>query len=131
MGLVIDTSAIIAVLVREPHRTALVRMTAGVDLVAPSSVHWEVGNAFSAMFKRRRITLRQAYRALRAYREIPIRFSEVALEEALEIATRLGLYAYDAYVIACALKHRCAVVSLDDGLLAAASRAGVDTWEVK
>lgn len=105
----IDTSAIIAVLLREPQRIAFASATPGADLIAPPSVHWEVGNAFAAMFKRGRLTLEQAQHALRGYRDIPIRFSEVGLEEALEICRNLGVYAYDAYVIACALKHRCAI----------------------
>lgn len=130
MKLVIDTSAIIAVLVREPHRAALIEVTAGADLLAPPSVHWEVGNAFSVMFKRRRLTLRQAHRAVDAYRQIPIRFSEVGLAQALEVAKDLDVYAYDAYVIACALQHRCPVLSLDQGLVEAAARAGIATVEV-
>lgn len=131
MELVIDTSAIIAVLVRESDRAALVEVTAGADLLAPPSVHWEVGNAFSAMFKRRRLTLRQAHRALEAYRRIPIRFSDVRLGQALEVSKGLDIYAYDAYVIACALQHRCAVLSLDRGLVEAATRAGIATVEVQ
>lgn len=131
MELVIDTSAIIAVLVREPHRAVLIEVTAGADLLAPPSVHWEVGNAFSAMFKRRHLTLRQAHRALEAYHRIPIRFSEVGLERALEVSKDLDIYAYDAYVIACALQHRCPVLSLDQGLVKAAARAGIATVEVQ
>lgn len=131
MELVIDTSAIIAVLVREPHRAILIEVTAGADLLAPPSVHWEVGNAFSAMFKRRRLTLRQAHRALEAYRQIPIRFSDVGLGQALEVSKDLDIYAYDAYVIACALQHRCPVLSLDQGLVEAAARAGIATVEVQ
>lgn len=127
MELVIDTSAIIAVLVREPHRASLIEVTAGADLLAPPSVHWEVGNAFSAMFKRRRLTLRQAHRALEAYRQIPIRFSDVGLVRALEVSKDLDIYAYDAYVIACALQHRCPVLSLDQSLVEAAARAGIAT----
>ncbi len=130
MELVIDTSAIIAVLVREPRRGALITVTTGTDLLAPPSVHWEVGNAFSAMFKRRRLSLRQAHRALAAYRLIPIRFADIALARALEIAKALDIYAYDAYVIACALQHRCPLLSLDQGLVHAAGRAGVNTMEV-
>ncbi len=53
---VIDTSAIIAVLVSEPERGPIVRATIGQELVAPGSVHWEVGNALSAMLERRRAT---------------------------------------------------------------------------
>lgn len=131
MELVIDTSAIIAVLVREPHRAVLIEVTAGADLLAPPSVHWEVGNAFSAMFKRRCLTLRQAHRALEAYRRIPIRFSDVELGQALEVSKSLDIYAYDAYVIACALQHRCTLLSLDRGLVEAAARAGIATVEVQ
>jgi predicted nucleic acid-binding protein len=128
--LVVDTSAIVAVIVREPHRAALVKATTGAELLAPPSVHWEVGNAFSALFKRRRLTLRQAGRAVQAYNQIPIRFSDVDLVRALEISHRLDIYAYDAYVIACALKHRCALLSLDRGMVGAANRAGIETVEI-
>ncbi len=130
MEVVVDTSVIIAVLVREPQRAGLIRATAAVELIAPLSVHWEIGNAFSAMFKRRRITLRAARRALSSYRQIPIRFSDVELERTLEMAHDLGLYAYDAYVLVCALEHRCRVLSLDQGLLAAATDAGIKTMEI-
>ncbi len=125
MELVVDTSAIIAVLVREPLRAALIDVTAGADLLAPPSVHWEVGNASPPC-----LSLRQAQRALSAYRAIPIRFSDVALARALGIAKDLDIYAYDAYVIACALQHRCGLLSLDHGLVRAAARAGVETTEV-
>ena len=43
MSCVIDTSAIIAVLLSEPERAALIRATKGAELVAPASVHWEIG----------------------------------------------------------------------------------------
>jgi predicted nucleic acid-binding protein len=130
MEVVVDTSVIIAVLVREPQRAGLIRATADAELIAPLSVHWEIGNAFSAMFKRRRITLRAARRALISYRQIPIRFADVELERTLEVAHDLGLYAYDAYVLVCALQHRCRVLSLDQGLLAAATNAGIKTMEI-
>ena len=130
MELVVDTSAIVAVLVRERHRAVLVKVATGAELVAPPSVHWEIGNAFSALFKRRRMTLRQAVRAVEAYHHIPIRFSDVELGDALEISHRLDVYAYDAYVIACAIKHRCPLLSLDHGMVSAASRAGVETVEI-
>ena len=131
MEIVVDTSVIIAVLVREPHRAALVRATASADLLAPPSVHWEVGNAFSAMFKRRRLTLRAARLALEAYRQIPIRFSEIDLDRALEVAQKFDLYAYDAYVLVCAMQHHCALLSLDHGLVTAAARAGIKILEIQ
>ena len=84
----------------------------------------------SAMLKRRRATSSQVQRALAAYAEIPIRFIEVDLGLALEIAAEHDLYAYDAYVITCALSQRAPVLSLDRGLVHAATAAGVQVMEI-
>lgn len=64
MELVIDTSVIIAVLVNEPSKKKLIELTVGADLLAPESVHFEIGNAFSAMLKRNRIALPQVVQAI-------------------------------------------------------------------
>lgn len=56
MDIVIDTSVIIAVIANEPEKGDLVELTKGANLIAPLSVHWEIGNAFSAMLKRRKAT---------------------------------------------------------------------------
>lgn len=130
MNLVVDTSAIIAVVTNEPHKRRIVRSTKGADLLAPFSLHWEVGNVFSAMFKRRRLTLRQARKALRAYLQIPIRFCDTDLGLALELAERLDIYAYDAYMIACALERRCPLLTLDAGLASVAADADVEVVEI-
>ncbi len=60
MDVVIDTSAVIAVILGEPERDALIDMTDGVQLMAPPSLHWEVGNALAAMFRRGRARARAA-----------------------------------------------------------------------
>ena len=49
MNIVIDTSVVISVITNEKHKNELIKKTAGTNLVAPSSLHWELGNAFSAM----------------------------------------------------------------------------------
>ena len=82
MNLVIDTSVIIAVITNEEHKKKLIEMTKGVDLIAPPSLHWEIGNAFSAMLRKKRIGLEQAKSALAQYSKIPIRFHEVDLDSA-------------------------------------------------
>ena len=130
MNLVIDTSVIIAVLTSEPEREKLVQQTRGVDLLAPASVHWEVGNALAAMLKRRRMTHDQLHPVINAYEQIPIRFIDIELQGALEIAAAHDLYAYDAYIIECARENRCSLISLDRSLIQAARAAGVGVLEV-
>ena len=130
MTIIIDTSALIAVVANEPSKPALVEATRGASLLAPTSVHWEIGNAFSAMLKRKRVRLTQVHKALNAYAEIPIRFVDVDLADALEIAAELKIYAYDAYVLECARIHRSPVLTLDAGLMRAAEKIGLDVLEV-
>lgn len=55
MDIVIDTSALIAVIVDEPQRTKIIEITSGNTLIGPGSIPWEIGNAFSAMFKQKRV----------------------------------------------------------------------------
>ncbi len=126
MACVIDSSAIIAVLLSEPERAMLVRITRGTELVAPASVHWEIGNALSAGLKRRRLTLAQGQRALTAYAAIPIRFVDVDLALSLELAAEHGIYAYDAYLLTCALQQRAPLLTLDAGLVRTANTLGID-----
>jgi predicted nucleic acid-binding protein len=128
--LVVDTSVLIAVLTGEPTRDQLIARTQGAELLAPGSVHWEVGNAFSALLKRRRLKLPDVQTALTAYGHIPIRFVEVDLASALELADRFGLYAYDAYLMACARRQRAPLLTLDARLGRAAQQAGVDVLEI-
>jgi len=127
---VIDTSAILAVIAEQPEKAELVRLTRGATLVAPPSVHWEVGNALSAMFKRRAIGMDEALTLLESYAEVPIRFIDLALKQAVELSARLNVYAYDAYVIACAVNQRAPILSLDSGLRARARELKLDVLEV-
>jgi len=130
-NIVVDTSVIIAVIANEPTKPTLIRLTKGADLIAPRSVHWGIGNAFSAMFKRGRITVAQALQAVKVYRTIPIRLVDVELEQSLRIADTLGIYAYDAYLIRCALKYKSPLLSLDQRLANSAKRMKARVIEVK
>ena len=130
MDIVTDTSAVIAVIANEPEKPAIVEHTLGANLIAPASVHWEVGNAFSAMFKRRRISLSQAKEAIKSYERIVFRFIDIDLGQSLDLASRLNMYGYDAYVLACALNLRSPLLTLDKKLAAAAPVIGVKVLEV-
>ncbi len=130
MNIVVDTSVIIAVIVNESRKRQLVEMTKGASLHAPASLHWEVGNAFSAMFKRGRLDISRALKALEFYRNIPIRFHDVDLKSSLELSDTHGLYAYDAYFLTCAMKVNGPVLTLDGALADAAGRAGINVLEV-
>jgi len=130
MYITIDTSAIIAVIGNESTKKQIIEQTKGVSLYAPKSVHWEIGNAFSAMLKRKMATIKQAKQALSMYREIPIKFIDVPLEQALDISHSLNIYSYDAYLIQCAQQTGTPLLTLDSGLRVAAEKTGLHIIEV-
>ena len=87
MEIVVDASVLIAVIVNETEKERLVAMTQTAELIAPMSVHWEIGNAFSPC-SNGRVTLEQTLQAIDMYLEIPVRFVEVELSNSLELAAR-------------------------------------------
>jgi predicted nucleic acid-binding protein len=130
MDIVVDTSVVIAVIANESVKETLVELTTGADLIAPHSVHWEIGNALSAMLRRGRIAVEQAIKAVQVYRQIPLRFVDVELQETLRIADAQGIYAYDAYLIRCAERYKAPLISLDRNLIVAAREMGARVIEV-
>lgn len=130
MDIVTDTSALLAVIVDEPERARIIELTSPHTLIGPGCIPWEIGNAFSAMLKHRRVTAHEAQRGLVVFDSIPLRYVEVDLGNALSIAHRMNMYAYDAYFLDCALRHAAPLLTLDSGLQRAAREMGLDLMEV-
>ena len=130
MDLVIDASAILAVLLCEPHREALIAATGSAALLTPGSTPWEIGNALVAGWRRKRLTPDQMAAAWSSFQTVPLRSVEVDVPRALRLAVEHGLFAYDAYVLEAALVRRTPLLTLDQRLARAAQQAGVATLEV-
>ena len=130
MDIVIDTSALLAVIVNEPERGRVIELTTGHSLIGPGSIPWEVGNAFSAMLKRGQVTPERAARGVCVFDEIPIRYLRVDIAKAVAIAYRTRLYAYDAYFLECALRYGAPLLTLDRKLFEAARNQNVQVLEV-
>lgn len=130
MDIVTDTSVLIAVILNEPEKSEIVKATAGHTLVGPESIRWEIGNAFSAMFKKKRISLRLAQQALAIFEVIPIRYLEVDFKHSLKLAHDNDIYAYDAYFLDCALRHKAPLLSLDGKMIIKAKNIGIKITEI-
>ena len=130
MDIVIDTSALIAVIVNEPERNKIIKLTAGNTLVGPGSIPWEIGNAFSAMFKRKRVSLDEAQKGLLIFEAIPLRYIKPDFVNAVTISKQTNMYAYDAYFIDCAIRQKSPLLTLDRKLKIAAQSLNVTTMEV-
>ncbi|MFT3890436.1 MAG: type II toxin-antitoxin system VapC family toxin [Anaerolineales bacterium] len=130
MEIVVDASILIAVIANEAEKDKLVALTKETELIAPLSVHWEMGNAFSSLLKRKRVTIEQALQAIEIYLQIPVRFVEVELTDSLELANEFGIYAYDAYLLRCAEKYRLPLLTLDSKLIQVAKEKKIQVLEV-
>lgn len=49
----------------------------------------------------------------------------------VELSHRLNIYAYDAYIIGCAMNQRASILSLDSALQELASSLNIEVIEVK
>lgn len=130
MRIVVDTSTVIAVVAGEAEKARLIELTKDATIVAPPSIDWEVGNAFSVMLKRSRITLEQAIEAIEVYQEISLEIVEIDLKEAVRLAGKHNIYAYDAYILRCAIEHNLPLISLDQDMIDIAKQEGVQVLEV-
>jgi len=130
MDIVIDTSALLAVILDEPERDRIVQLTAGNTLIGPGAIPWEVGNAFSAMLKQKRLTIDEVHAGFAIYESIPVQFVEPDFSHALSLADQTGMYAYDAYFLDCAIRHNAPLLTLDRVLKTAANKLDVAAWEI-
>ena len=83
----VDTSVLLAVVLDEPERPVIIKATRGASLIGPPTIPHEVGNALSAMLRRRRLVLAEAMRVYKAFSMIPIRYVEVDIERSLALAS--------------------------------------------
>ena len=130
MDLTVDASVVMAVILNEPSKPELLEATRGAELISAPSLPWEVGNALSALFKRRRIDVAQAELALESFRQVPVRLPSLEIESSVVLAERHDVYAYDAYVIECARRYQTPLLSLDRRQCEVARSEGIATLEV-
>jgi predicted nucleic acid-binding protein len=121
---------LIAVITNEPKKEKIIEATLGAELLAPPSVHWEIANAFSAMFKQKRISLENSIKCIGEYNKISLRFLDVDLNNALKLSFEYNIYAYDAFLICCSLSNNAPLLTLGKSLFETAKLANVNTLKI-
>jgi predicted nucleic acid-binding protein len=130
VDIVIDSSALISVIVGEPERKRIIRVTRGNTLIGPGSIPWEICNALLAMFKQNRLTLEEAKKGASIFQNIPIRYLESDFISAIKISNQCNLYAYDAYFLDCAIRYKAPLLTLDKRLKGYAQNLNIEIMEV-
>jgi predicted nucleic acid-binding protein len=130
VNFVIDTSAILAVVLDEPEKQAVVEATAGSVVCAPASLRWELGNAATAGVKRHRLTTERARQLVSDFEQVRIRELAIDILRAVDLGLELGIYAYDAYILEAARSSGFPLLALDGPIRRNAEKLGLSLVEL-
>ena len=98
-------------------------------LLSPEILPYEIGNALSAIVKRKQLTIEQALQAIELADAIPVRLVQVDMKSSLELALRFNIYAYDAYFLQSALSLNCPLLTLDKKMKEVAKQLNIVVLE--
>lgn len=129
MNVVSDTNIYLAVVFNEPEKGHIIQLTAGHEAIAPEILPYEVGNALSAMIKRKQITHKEVLQAHKSINAIPVRLQAVDITQALKLAIDFNIYAYDAYFLQCAINQSCPLLTLDKRMKQVAQKLNIKVME--
>ena len=129
MNIITDTNIFLAVALDEPEKNRIIQLTAGMDANAPEILPYEIGNALSAMIKRKQISHDQALFAQSAASMVPVRLLSVDVPASLKLAIELDIYAYDAYFLQCARSTSYPLLTLDKRMRQAATELYIEVLE--
>ena len=116
MNVLIDASALMPVLIDEPEKKRIVNATRDCELLAPSILPYEIGNALSRLKKRQILNEKQIIATYNDFKKIPLRLLEVDIENALKIACKYAIYAYDAYYLEMSYRLNLPLLTLDGAM---------------
>ncbi len=113
MDVVSDTNIFLAVALDEPEKDDIIQLTMETNAVAPEILPYEMGNALTAMVKRKQLTHDEALSAYNAADSIPVRLVPANIPKALKLALHYNIYAYDAFFLQCAISLSSPLITLD------------------
>jgi predicted nucleic acid-binding protein len=114
MDILIDASVIISIVIDEPEKELAIKLSKGCTLLSPAMMPYEIGNALSRLQKRHVLDNKGVIGAYNAYKEIPIKLVQADIEQALRIACKYNIYAYDAYYLETAIRLKLPLLTFDE-----------------
>ena len=121
MDILVDSSALMPVLLNEPEKGKIINLTKNCRLLAPSILPHEIGNALTRLRKRRLLSGEQVVAAYKDFRKIPLRLVDAEIERALLLANKYSLYGYDACYLEIAGRLNLPLLTMDRTMKRAAT----------
>ncbi len=125
MEIVSDASAVLAVVLNEDSRESVIERTSGCLIVSPDILPYEIANALIALRRKGRLTDRESLRAFTMSQRIAVRLLPVKIYDAMKIAIRFKIYAYDAFYLQCCLETKFPLISLDNHMCEVAENLAI------
>jgi predicted nucleic acid-binding protein len=113
MDILLDASAIMAIILNEPNRGKVINLTQNATLLSPEVIPFEIGNALISLLKKHKISEKEVLEAYKKFTTIPLRIIKVEMEKALKIACKYNIYAYDAYYLETAYRLKLPLITFD------------------
>jgi predicted nucleic acid-binding protein len=114
VDIVPDASAFLAVVLDEAGREWVIERTSDCGLVSPEILPYEIANALIAVQRKGRLTDREALKAFDISQRIPVKLVSVKIRDALRMAVKHGIHAYDAFYLQCCIETKLPLISLDN-----------------
>jgi len=126
MDILLDASAIIAVIADEPEAQIVINCTKGATIMSPNIISCEIANALTRMMKKGIIiTKEQMIELIRIFKKIPLKMLEIDIEKTLEIAWNFKIHAYDAFYLETAKRLGLPLITFDSGMIKIASELNI------
>ena len=116
MDVLLDASAIMAIILNEPNRDIVVNLTKEATLLSPEMISFEIGNALVSLFKRHKLNEMDVLKAYEDFTKIPIRALKPDMGKALKISCKYNIYAYDAYYLETAYRLKLPLITFDGNM---------------
>ncbi len=113
MEIVADASVFLAVILNESDRDWIINNTLQDKIVSPEILPYEIGNALITVKKKGRLNERECLKAYDISQKIAVKLVPVTIYDAIKIAVRFNIYAYDAYYLQCCIENKLPLISLD------------------
>jgi predicted nucleic acid-binding protein len=129
MEIVSDASVFLSIALDENDRGWIIEKTSGYNIISPEILPYEIGNALIAVRRKGRLNDREILRAFDISQKIPVKIVPVKIYDAMKIALRFNIYAYDAYYVQCCIENRLPLISLDNRMCDVARNLGIKVVE--
>ncbi|MCQ2613911.1 MAG: type II toxin-antitoxin system VapC family toxin [Treponemataceae bacterium] len=123
--IVIDASCVLSYLLNQEGSEIVVKKVGNNQLIAPTCLPFEIGNAVSKLIKRKFISIFEGVAVYHQFVKIPIRLVDPDIPNSIVIAGETDSYAYDSYYLNVASQMALPLFSFDEKMNDTAKNRGI------